>query len=74
MTKGLHCDCLADIVAGLASFPWSLRYLDTVGSSDGSGAVTGAAEHFDALRKLGHRDLGDTPPPPRFCIPSGLDD
>lgn len=62
------------LVRGFAGRDWSVDYLEGVASGDEGGAVTGATEHFDALRRLACVNLADVPPSPRFCFPDGFDD
>lgn len=74
MKNRLDRQVLEILVQNFAGRDWSVNYLEGVASGDEGGAVTGATEHFDALRRLASVDLADVPLSPRFCIPDGFDD
>ncbi|MCW5712273.1 hypothetical protein Q9314_02555 [Shinella sumterensis] len=74
MAMVLNIDCLEAIASSLAGREWSKAYIPVIASSEGNGVVSGASEHFSALRLLARVELGDIPLPSRFCAPSAFDD
>jgi hypothetical protein len=74
MSDRINAELLENIVATLAARDWSARYLSVLIKDEGSGAVTGAQEHFAALRMLSCQTLGDMPVPARFCNPDELNE
>lgn len=74
MADPITADLLERIVATLAAREWPTRYLAALLTDDGSGVVSGAQEHFNALNRMSHQTLGDMPVPLRFCNPDELDD
>ncbi|MDX3925954.1 MAG: hypothetical protein QHC90_09165 [Shinella sp.] len=73
MADVLKSDCLQAIVGNLAGREWPMTYIATIASSGGNGVVSGAGEHFQALRELARLELGEIPLPTRFCMPSDFD-
>lgn len=74
MSDPITADLLQRIVATLAAREWTTRYLAALLTDEGSGVVSGAQEHFNALKRMSHQTLGDLPVPSRFCNPDELDE
>ncbi|KJF70019.1 hypothetical protein [Agrobacterium arsenijevicii] len=74
MADPITADLLQRIVATLAAREWTTRYLAALLTDEESGVVSGAQEHFNALRLMSQQTLGDMAVPQRFCNPDELDD
>lgn len=74
MRPPLTAEFLETVLDRLATSNWSRRHLPLIVSIKGNGVVTGAEEHFDALRRLATLDMGDAAPPSRFCMPGEFDE